>query len=431
MKILKGLLLCVFLFSAVAFSFANGSQETSGETAENEPVKLRFTVWSGNPDHLETLNGIADSYREDHPNVEIAFDTIPFSEYVTKLTLQLSGSNPPDGGWLLETSAPTFIDSGVLAEVGSDIKDLKEYDYADFSDPAMQLWKEGDDLYGIPFSTSPFVMFYNKDLFKQAGVPNPAEAIENGNWTWEDFAESAKAIKQETGKYAFQSFNGAGYDARLFHTIVPILRAYGVDMWNEKSELQLSTSEAYDALSLYHTMIFDDKTVEPPGSQADFFIGDAATTISQISRVPKLSDADFEWDIAPLPAGPAERPWVIGQAAFAVFRASKHPEVAKDFLAHLTNKENVAKLAQFFPPARVSVIESKAFVEANPGLNSDQMKIVQQGIKNGTVLPSHVSFPKISMEARGAFDRLWQSKVDVEATLKDINEQLKPLVEAD
>lgn len=429
MSLKKSLHLLAALLVAAGVAFAGGQKDAEGTQAESgaEDVELRFTVWSGSDQHHATLNAIADSYTEEHPNVSIQFDTIPFDEYVTKLTLQLSGSNPPDGGWLLETSAPTFIDSGVLADVGSYLRDNQEYDYADFSKPAMQLWVDGESVYGVPFSTSPFVVFYNADAFREAGVPTPNEALESGNWTWERFAEMARTIKSETGLYAFETFGGAGYDTRLLHTIVPILRAYGTDMWNENGELLLDSPEAVEAMELYHDMIYEDRTVQPPGTEANFFIGDAASTISQISRVPQLEDATFEWDIAPLPGGPGGQPSVIGQAAFAVFHQSENLDVAREFLAHMTNKENVERLAQFFPPARESVLQSETFVEANEALTRQQMDVVRQSIVNGRVLPSHVNFPQINLQARSEFDALWNADADVEATLEQIEQNLQSL----
>jgi multiple sugar transport system substrate-binding protein len=60
-----------------------------------------------------SLNGFVTTFQESHPNVTIQFDTIPFTDYIPKVTLQLAGSNPPDGGccWRpqpLPSSNPAF-----------------------------------------------------------------------------------------------------------------------------------------------------------------------------------------------------------------------------------------------------------------------------------------------------------------------------------
>ena len=95
-------------------------------------VNLRMTIWSGSEEHLALLNGFADAYKEEHPNVSVQFDVIPFGDYVQKVTIQLAGGNPPDLGWLAEASAPAFIDAGVLEDFGPAVREDTDYDFADF-----------------------------------------------------------------------------------------------------------------------------------------------------------------------------------------------------------------------------------------------------------------------------------------------------------
>ena len=59
----------------------------------------------------------------------------------------------------------------------------------------MSLWCDGDDVYAIPFSTSPFIMIYNADLFAEAGLKDPNEYVAEGTWTWETFRECMKASR--------------------------------------------------------------------------------------------------------------------------------------------------------------------------------------------------------------------------------------------
>lgn len=415
-------IMVVIAITAVAV-YAGGSRETQAQSGTTGPVELRFTLWSANAAHLEMLNGFATAYREANPNVTVTFSTLPFSEYTSLLTLQLAGSNPPDGGWLLEGTAPTFVQSGVLADVRPYLESLPGYDYSDFSSDAMSLWVDGARTYAIPFSTSPFVIFYNRDLFTRAGATTPQQLMAAGNYTWESFAESLRTVKRETGVYGFQGQNGEPYSSRIWHTLVPFLRAYGTDAWGTNGP-SLTSKEAIAAVSLYHRLIYVDKVIVPPGDRSDFFAGSAASTINQISRVPTVVQAGFAWDIAPLPAGPGGPTHVIGQAAIGVFNASRNREEAIKFLAFMTNQANVEKMARFFPPARQSVLEAGALASQNPNISAESMQYVEDGIRYGRALPSHVRFPQLDLAAQGAFDRLWQPNADVPSVMKTINESL-------
>ncbi|MFW5709816.1 MAG: ABC transporter substrate-binding protein [Chloroflexota bacterium] len=180
--------------------------------AQDEAVTLRFTQWiPADSPRAATFQATADEYTAMNPNVTIEFEFIPFADYVTTLPLQLSGSNPPDGGWLLENVAPTWLEAGVLADMGPVLRADEDYNFTDLSEAGMSLWVEGEAVYGIPFSTSPFLLIYNRDLFEAAGVPTPDVMIENGDYTWENLAANLAIIKAETGVTGLQSVDGALY----------------------------------------------------------------------------------------------------------------------------------------------------------------------------------------------------------------------------
>lgn len=400
-------------------------------SSQDQSTTLRFTIWSGNQAHLDMLNGFAEAFQEENPNVSVQLDVIPFGDYVEKVTIQLAGGNPPDMGWLAEAAAPTFINAGVLANLAPVLKDDPDYNFADFSETALSLWMQGEEVYGVPFSTSPFFTYYNRAIFEAAGVPTPDELAERGEWTWEKFAEVAKATADATpaGTYGFETPDGEGFGPRIWVTITPMLRAYGADAWNsEGTECQLDSPEAVEAMQLYHNMIFEDKSVVPPGEQASFFTGRSAMTISQISRVAQLADASFEWGIAPLPTGPIGDAPIIGQAAVVVFQNARNRDLAMEFVKFMTRPENVEIMAAYFPPARLSVLESDTFLTSNPLVPSEDMTIIADGIAQGSVIPSHPNFPQIDATARPIFDSLWRPNADVQAVLTEVCSAITPLL---
>jgi len=389
-----------------------------------EAQELRVTVWTGSDAHLAMLNGIADGFEAENPGTTVTFETIPFSEYTRGLTLQLAGGNPPDVGWLLESDAPTFVSAGVLADIGPALRGDADYNYGDFAEPAMGLWVDGDAVYGVPFSTSPFMIFYNATAFEEAGLPTPVGLAEEGNWTWEALRSSAAALSDgANGFWGFEGKDGQGYDSRILHAMMPPIRAYGGDAWTD-GQCGFTSSEAIAAMELYHAMIFDDGSVVPPGEIGDFFAGDAAMTINQISRVTRLADAGFEWGIAPLPTGPDGQADVIGQAALVVFEQGEHKDLATALIAHMTSAESVAIMAEFFPPARSSVLASDAFIQSNPAISPAQMAMVKDAIENGVVLPAHENYPQIFAAMSPRVDALWQADADVGAVMASVCEAI-------
>ena len=414
------------LFTAAAVLFAGGSGETKQSAGtQGQAVKLRFTTWTGDKEQLGLLKSIADEFNasQNTYKTDVSFETVPFQDYVSKITLQLSGSNPPDLGWMVETAAPTFVNSGVLVDLK---ESLRKYDFPDLNPMALELWSNGGKVYGVPFSTSPFVIFYNKTMIEKAGVPVPSDLAAKGEWTWEAFRKIAKAVKDKTGVYGFQGMDGMTYDKRVWHTLVPLIRSYGADAWDRSGTIGLNSPQAVQAVKFFHEMVYRDKSIVPPGDQSDFYAGNAAMTAGQISRVTKLKDVTWKWDLAPMPTGPTTVSDTIGQAAIVVFGAGKNKEAARELLAYMTNKENVLKMAKYWPPARVSVMKSDAFLKSNPLISPESMqKAVVSGLLQGKVLPSHEKFPQIDLAASAQFDKLWNPSADVQAVMDAVAQAVK------
>jgi multiple sugar transport system substrate-binding protein len=103
--------------------------------------------------------------------------------------------------------------------------------------------------------------------------------------------------------------------------------------------------------------------------------------------------------------------------------------VAVEFLAYMTNPENSAKLAQFFPPARSSLLNAETLASTNPLLSAEQIEaVVIAGIANGRVLPGHTNFAQIQQTVRAELDALWQPDADVAAVLANVCNRIAPLL---
>ncbi|MEU5552959.1 MULTISPECIES: ABC transporter substrate-binding protein [unclassified Micromonospora] len=399
-----------------------------GETQDSGPATLRVTVWSANEAHLALFNEIADEYRQNNPDVtQITFDPLPFDTYTTALTTQIAGGNAPDLAWVFENSAPDFVASGALLPLDETLKKTDGYQYDDILPATLKLWQDDGKLYAYPFSTSPFGVFVNTDLLKQADQRTPAELIEAGQWTWDNAFGAAGATQAATGKAGLVIRD---FDYKDWSNLSTIWTGWGARAWSEDGRTcGFAEPEMVEAMTRLHRAVFTDKALPGPGTTADFFAGDAAMTITQISRASLLEDDGFAWDLVPLPAGPKGPYAVVGQAGIGVLKRSPNAEAAADFLAFLTNPTNSAKLAQFFPPPRQSQLTADTLAKTNPKLEPEQLqKVVIDGITNGVVKPSHAGQAEISQQVRAGLDPLWKADADVRAVLDGVCGKIQPLL---
>ena len=411
-------LLPVALAAALALTACGGG----GDSGSDGPVELRMTVWSANEAHLKLFNEIAAEYRAAHPEItKVTFDPIPFDSYTTTLTTQLAGGNAPDLAWILENSAPDFVASGALVPLDDKLEDT-----AGLNPAVMKLWQTDGKTYAYPFSTSPFGVFVNTDLLTKAGAAKPADLIKSGRWTWDEAVKAASTVNAKTGKAGLvvRDFDYKGWD-----NLSTVWTGWGAEAWSADGKTcGFDQQPMVDAMTFLHDAIFTGKALPGPGTTADFFAGDAAMTITQISRASLLEDT-FKWDLVPLPAGPKGEYAVIGQGGLGVLKKGPNADAAADFLAFFTNPANSAKLAAFFPPPRQSLLTAQTLGKTNPKLSPAQLQsVVIDGISAGVVKPSHTGQAEISQAVRSALDPMWKPGADVKSVLTGVCTAINPLL---
>lgn len=388
---------------------------------------IRMAIWSANEGHLALFNEIAAAYKADHPDVNVTFDSLAFDGYTTTLTTQIAGGNAPDLAWILETNAGDFVNSGALAPLRASFEAAPGYELTDVTESALALWASGGEIYAYPFSTSPIGVFVNNDVIRAAGQQTPAELIATGEWTWDKAIEIASAV----GNNGRAGIIVRDFNYQAWQNLASVYKAWGAAPWSADGRTCAFTEPPMvAAMTAIHDAIFTQKAMPGPGESVDFFTGDAAMTLTQISRASLLpKENPFEWDLVPLPTGPAGDYAVIGQAGIGVFASGRNPEVAADFLAFFTNPENSRKLAQFFPPARASLLNAEVLGAANPLLSPEQLDaVVIKGISTGEVIPGHAGFAEIQQTVRASLDALWVPEADVAAVLQSVCDRVQPLL---
>lgn len=307
------------------------------------------------------------------------------------------------------------------------LEGTEDYAFDDLVPSALTLWEDGEGLYAYPFSNSPFAMFVNTDQIEEAGQPNPVDLVADGKWTFDAARDIAAAAAEKSGE---QGLVVRDFEYQSWENLATVWSGWQAAPWSaDGTQCTFTEPAMVDAMTWFHDAVFTDAAMPEPGTTADFFAGDAAMTITQISRASALDDS-FHWDVVPLPEGPAGKQNVVGQAGVGVFAAGEHPDVAADFLAYFTNAENAGQLAAYFPPPRQSLLNGESLADANPKLTAGQLEaVVVEGVEDAVTKPAHKNFAKLSETVRAELDALWVEDADVEAVLADTCAAVTPLLE--
>ncbi|HUG59691.1 MAG TPA: extracellular solute-binding protein, partial [Candidimonas sp.] len=162
------------LLKAFVFSLA-GAFCAAPAWSQAKPVELEFyyPVAVGGP-ITKIVDGMVDQFEKSHPDIKIkSIYAGSYQDSVAKALTAHKGGNAPQLAVLLSTDMFTLIDEGAvvpfdpLVQSDDDKKWLNGF-YKGF----MANSQTGGKTWGIPFQRSTIVMYYNKDLFKAAGL-NP------------------------------------------------------------------------------------------------------------------------------------------------------------------------------------------------------------------------------------------------------------------
>lgn len=163
-------------------------------TAAAEEGKKEVVIW----DYFETdaqkemMQTLIDGFNASQDEFTASHTYVPFADYEKQLTLGIASGELPDLVILDGCSMASFIQLGLFGDISEAEINWDEY----IAGPMESTMLDGKH-YGIPFATNCTALYYNKDMFDEAGLAYPDE-----NTTWEEFREMAKALTKD-GVFGF------------------------------------------------------------------------------------------------------------------------------------------------------------------------------------------------------------------------------------
>src|SRR6187551_537294 len=153
--------------------------------AAAEPVTIDWWHIQNNEPGLSLWQTMADEFTAEHPNVTFDITVLENDTFKPKLTTEVQGGNVPDlfqswgGGGMAEQ-----VDAGLLKDITADVADWADT----INQGALGMYQYEGKQYGIPYDLGMVGVWYNKDLFQQAGITAPPA-------TWEDLLAAVDKLK--------------------------------------------------------------------------------------------------------------------------------------------------------------------------------------------------------------------------------------------
>lgn len=255
----------VSLLTVALFVIACGGPAAPAAPSGQAPTKEfsgELNFWSGYPELKPVYDKVAADFQAKYPKVKVNVLTAALRDHEQKLASSVSTGTGPDVYEGNLYSNYKFIESGAVSPVPAWVKDqTKGY----WDEWVTNYFTINGQLYALPFFESRAALYFNKDCFKEAGLPEPAS---DKPMSWDEFINAAKKTTKydASGKVSRAGFSlrlsgqGSGVGEKFWYLGYPL----GLDTWQEagdgKYKITLNSEAGRKALQTYIDMLYNWKT---------------------------------------------------------------------------------------------------------------------------------------------------------------------------
>jgi multiple sugar transport system substrate-binding protein len=260
------------------------------------------------------------TFNSQNPQLGLQHVTLSWGNpYYTKLSLATLGNQPPDVGVSHASRLPTFVASNLLQELTPDVLAKHGLTPDKFDQKSLQACTFNGKLYAIPLDTHPFVLFYNTDICKKAGLLNAdgsLKSMDGPDAFVEAMTAAQKAGAQWGGVCAVSNETSSNW--RIFQSLYSQLG--GQMLADDGKQVVIDDAKATQVLTYLRNLTVTKKLmpadVDYPGAIALFASGKAGFYLQG------------EWEIstfktAKMPFSMTLFPNVFGGSKYAV-QADSH-----------------------------------------------------------------------------------------------------------
>ena len=336
-----------WMTSALA-AIAGALMLAAGAAQAQTEVSFSYPVAVGGP-ITKIIDGYAADFEKENPGIKLKpIYSGSYQESITKALTAVKSGEPPVMSILLSTDMYTLIDEEAIVPFDPLVKTADDKAWLKSFYPAfMENSQTGGKTWGIPFQRSTIVLYYNKEMFKEAGL-DPSKPPEN----WTQMREYAQKLtkRDASGKVTQWGVQipSSGFPYWLFQGLAiqngaQLMNPAGTQTFYDKPEVIGALQYWLDLINKYK--VHPEGIVEWGTTPKDFFEKKVAmiwTTTGNLTNV--KNNAKFDFGVAMLPAD-KQRGSPTGGGNFYIFAKSTpaQREAAMKFIKWVTSPQRAAQ----------------------------------------------------------------------------------------
>ena len=397
MSLKTKLLITHFILLSIGLTFIS-SATTLSITINEDPTLVKW---------IEVLKA---GYEKEHKDVKIKLNRIisKDNDYGTKLAMTLPSDSSQDIVWLDAYQFYNFYSGKLIAPI-PDMKDWK--DSKNFYQSMLDQFIYDGEYYALPISAVVVGLYYNKEIFRKAGIPIP--------WNpknWNDIYIAAEKIKKNVSGVWPLSFSILPTEGSSFGTFLMFL--YGAENGGlYKDGKWIITSKGLLNSFKFLYKIINDKLTAPlpvllqnipqivekkymPENKIGIRLDGCWIKRYWKDKYAKTKDM---YAFAPMPTESGQKPGIVsmqGNWTFVISAKSRNKKLAADFIKYAANYQNALNYVNIMSDlsSRKDIGEDKEFPK--------DLKVFLPYLKYSVFRPLADNYPYISNELCIAFQQL-------------------------
>ena len=266
-----------------------------------EPV--RITYWQYDfATRIAAMEQLIERFNAENPDIVVVQETFPYDAYEQRVAAATAAGQGPEVvqlfyGWVAAWQRAGYIEP--LPQEHIDHAWIEDYFI-----PMVESVKIGGEYYGLPTAVRALALFYNKDMFAEAGLDPDAPPQ-----TWDEFVEVGKALTERRGPlFTRIGYGPGGQDHHLIRTV--LTNQLGTPPYSaDNREVLYGNEIGVQALTTWTNWMLEDEIgvvefIPGSGGYRDGFMNqenigmiiDGSFAIGAVRN-----NAEFDWGVAELP----------------------------------------------------------------------------------------------------------------------------------
>lgn len=389
-----------------------------------DPGKAYVRFWSFGREG-EVAAELIQDFLVEHPRINVEVQKLPLISLHEKLLTAYAGDTLPDICQLGNTWIPEFAALDALEPLDDRVRTSSVVDRADYFDGIFESNRVDGALYGVPWYVDTRLLYYRRDLLKQAGFDAPPR-------TWDEWSQMLAAIKAQVGRDRYSVL----LPINEYEPLLVLALQQPEEVLRDGGRHGNFRSEGFRrALGYYDEMFKREWAPRMSNTQISnvwdefghglfsFYISGPWNIAEFKKRLPaQLQD---QWMTAPMPGPEGPGASSAGGASFVIFRSSQVKDEAwqlAQYLSHPKTQERFYQLTGNMPPRKSTWLLPDLAQSPYARAFHEQLDRVRSP-------PKVPEWERIGTEMRLMGERVVQNQSSIDEAVADLDRKVDAILE--